>query len=156
MKKVRIIVKKGTEGKKFHIFNSPEALYIWLNDPELQIAQRLDSSLGSTIFLRPEEIMEIEWLGCEFFQENKQALCLNHVRLAKTMKVRGLDIGKLVGIHSGWITEDIVSFKSGSDGIVKRTKLTNKSKHKFNIGEIFESRGLSDEEAHKVAPRNVN
>ena len=156
MKKVRIIVKKGTEGKKFHIFNSPEALYIWLNDPELQIAQRLDSSLGSTIFLRPEEIMEIEWLGCEFFQENKQALCFNHVRLAKTMKVRGLDIGKLVGIHSGWITEDIVSFKSGSDGIVKRTKLTNKSKHKFNIGEIFESRGLSEDDAHSVTPQDIN
>lgn len=158
MKKVRIIVKKGAEDKKFHIFNSPEALYVWLNDPELQTAQRLDSSLGSTIFLRSEEIMEIEWLGCEFFQENKQTLCLSHIRLAKTMKVRGLNISKLVGIHSGWIIEDIVSFKSGSDGIIKRTKLTDKSKHKFNIGEIFESRGLSDanEDAHKVTPRDIN
>jgi hypothetical protein len=71
------------------------------------------------------------------------------------MKVRGLDIGKLVGIHSGWITDDIVSFKSGSDGIVKRTKLTNKSKHKFNIGEIFESRGLSEDDTHNVTPRDI-
>lgn len=146
MKKVRITVKKGSMGKKFPIFNSPEALYVWLNDPELQTALKLDHSLGSTVFLRPGEIMEIEWLGCEFFQEGGQTFCLNHVRLAKTMKIKGLDVNKIVGVHSGWVINEILSFNSGNDEDTKRLKLTLKSKHKFNIEELFLARGLAEKE----------
>jgi hypothetical protein len=133
-------------GKKFPIFNSPEALYVWLNDSELQTAQRLDPSLGSTVFLRSGEIMEVEWLGCEFFQEDGQTFCLNHVRLAKTMKIKGLDVNKIVGVHSGWVMNKILSFSSGDDTDIKLSKLTSKSKHKFDIAELFLSRGLIEKE----------
>lgn len=146
MKKIRITVKKGSMGKKFPIFNSPEALYVWLNDPELQTVLKLDHSLGSTVFLRPGEIMEVEWLGCEFFQEDGQTFCLNHVRLAKTMKIKGLDVNKIVGVHSGWVMNKILSFSSGDDADIKRSKLTSKSKHKFDIAELFLSRGLIEKE----------
>jgi len=158
MKKIRITVKKGSMGKKFPIFNSPEALYVWLNDPELQTAQRLDPSLGSTVFLRPGEIMEVEWLGCEFFQEDGQAFCLNHVRLAKTMKIKGLDVNKIVGVHSGWVINNILSFSSGGDDDVKRLKLTSKSKHKFNIEELFLARGLmaDDEDKREIDPASIH
>jgi len=158
MKKIRITVKKGSMGKKFPIFNSPEALYVWLNDPELQAAQRLEASLGSTVFLRPGEIMEVEWLGCEFFQEDGQFFCLNHVRLAKTMKIKGLDVNKIVGVHSGWVINDILSFNGGDDEDVKRLKLTPKSKHKFNIEELFRARGLmaDDEDKHEIDPASIH
>ena len=146
MKKIRITVKKGSIGKKFPIFNSPESLYVWLNDSELQTAQRLDPSLGSTVFLRSGEIMEVEWLGCEFFQEDGQTFCLNHVRLAKTMKIKGLDVNKIVGVHSGWVMNKILSFSSGDDTDIKLSKLTSKSKHKFDIAELFLSRGLIEKE----------
>lgn len=146
MKKVRITVNKGSLGKKFPIFNSPESLYVWLNDPELQAAPRMDSSLGSIIFLRPGETMEVEWMGCEFINDGGNIFRVDHVRLAKTMKVKSLALSNVVGIHSGWITSDIISFKSGSDQLTKRTRLTDKSKHKFDINEIFESRGLSEKD----------
>jgi len=157
MKKVRITVKKGSLGKKFPIFSSPEALYVWLHDPELQAAVRLDPSLGTMIFLRPGEIMEVEWLGCEFFQEDKQNLCINQIRLAKTMKIKGLDVSKVVGVHSGWTIKDIIHFKNGDDIDTKRFKLTSKSKHKFNIEELFQNRGLLDKDADiKIKPQDLH
>lgn len=157
MKKIRITVKKGSQGKKFPIFNSPEALYVWMHDPELQTAPRLDPALGSTIFLRPGEVMEIEWLGCEFFQEGKKIFQVDQVRLAKTMKIKALDVDKIIGVHSGWTSQDIVRFKSGDDLDIKRLKLTSKSRHKFNIEELFHARGLLDrDEEMKVEPKDLH
>ena len=151
MKKIRITIKKNSLGRKFQVFNSPEALYIWLHDPELQAMEKLDSSLGSTIILRPSETMEVEWMGCEFIDDGDNVIRVDQVRLAKTMKAKLLSSNNVIGIHTGWMTEDMISFKSGSDDIIKRTRLTNKSKHKFNISEIFASKGLleTDETIHK-------
>lgn len=144
-------------GKKFPIFSSPEALYVWLNDPELKSAPKLDPTLGSTIFLRPGEIMEIEWLGCEFFQENSKIYQIDQIRLAKTMKIKALDLNKVVGVHSGWTTREIISFKSGDDEDVRRQKLSQNSKHKFNIEELFEARGLLDkDEDIKIEPQDLH
>jgi len=95
--------------------------------------------------------MEIEWVGCEFIDDGDNVIRIDQVRLAKTMKAKLLSSNKVIGIHAGWTTEDMISFKKGSDDIIKRTRLTNKSKHKFNIDEIFESRGLleKDPTTHK-------
>ena len=151
MKKIRITIKKNSLGRKFQVFNSPEALYIWLHDPELQAMEKLDSSLGSTIILRPSETMEVEWIGCEFYNEDNTVLRMDQIRLAKTMKTKVLDTNKIIGIHNGWIIEKIMSFKSNEDDDVKVSKLTNKSKHKFNIEELFKFSGLleKDEIDHK-------
>lgn len=156
MKKVRITINKGSIGKKIPIFNSPESLYVWLNDPELQVAPRMDPSLGSIVFLRPGETMEIEWMGCEFINDGGRVFRVDQIRLAKTMKVKSLALNNVVGIHSGWITDDIISFKSGGDVDTKRTRLTHKSKHKFNIDEIFETRGLIEKDDYKVEPQDLH
>lgn len=157
MKKVRITAKKDSLGKKFPIFNSPEALYVWLNDPELQELPRLDPSLGSMILLRPGETMEVEWMGCEFYTEGNYVLCINQVRLAKTMKIKALDTNKIVGVHSGWTIDKIISFKNGEDTDVKRSKLTKRSKHKFNIEELFQNRGLLDkDDDFKSEPQDLH
>jgi len=151
LKKIRIVINKGASGKKFFIFNSPESLYVWINDPELREASRIDPDLGSVVTLKPGETMEIEWVGCEFIDDGDNVIRIDQVRLAKTMKAKLLSSNKVIGIHAGWTTEDMISFKKGSDDIIKRTRLTNKSKHKFNIDEIFESRGLleKDPTTHK-------
>lgn len=143
-------------GKKFPIFSSPEALYVWLNDPELKAAPRLDPTLGSTVFLRPGETMEVEWMGCEFFQEDGKIYQVDEIRLAKTMKVKALDLNKIVGVHSGWTTREIISFKSGCDDDVKRQKLTQSSKHKFDIEELFKARGLTDKEDIKIESQDLH
>lgn len=156
MKKVRITVVKGSQGKKFPIFKSPEALYVWMHDPDLQSTVRLDPTLGTSVFLRPGETMEIEWLGCEFLKEDNRIIRFDQVRLAKSMKIKALEANKVVGVHSGWTIEEIVSFKSGGDDDIKRVKLTTKSKHKFDIEELFAARGLSQkEDDYKVEPEDL-
>lgn len=147
MKKIRASVTRGSNGKKFHIFNSPESLYVWLNDPELKEASRLDPSLGTTIMLRPGETMEVEWMGCEYINEDNYTLRVDEVRLAKTIKIDQpkLKINNIVGIHSGWTSDHIISFNNNSDDDVKITRLSNKSKQKFDIEALFVSRGLSEE-----------
>ena len=151
MKKIRIVINKCSLGKKFPIFNSPESLYVWVNDPELRAASRVDPDLGSIVTLKPGETMEVEWIGCEFIDDGDNVIRVDQVRLAKTMKAKLLSSNNVIGIHTGWMTEDTISFKSGSDDIIKTTRLTNKSKHKFNISEIFASKGLleTDETIHK-------
>lgn len=155
MKKIRITAKKDSKGKKFPIFSSPEAFYVWMHDQELQNSAKLDPSLGSTIFLRPGEIMEVEWLGCEFFQENKVTICVDQIRLAKSINVNALGITSVIGVHEGWTTKEIIPFKSGESEGIRHLRLGNKSKHKFNIQELFEARGLIKEEKYKIDPQEI-
>lgn len=145
MKKVRITVNKGSAGKRFPVFQSPEALYVWKYDPEMHSIFRMDPALGTMIFLRPGEVMEIEWMGFEYIHDGDVSVRVDQIRLAKTIKVRALDKNKVVGIYSGWIADDVIKFKSGTDKDVKRLRLTNRSKHKFDISELFASRGLQEE-----------
>jgi len=156
VKKIRITINKGSIGKKFPIFNSPESLYVWLNDSELHNTSQLDPSLGSMVFLRPGEMMEMEWMGCEFIDDGSQVFRIDQIRLAKTIKAKSLLLNNIIGIHSGWTTDNIISFKSGSDLDSKRIKLTDKSKHKFNIDEIFESRGMNEKDDHVVESDDIN
>lgn len=147
MKKVRITVNKGSKGKSFNIFNSPESLYVWLNDDELQ-EDELDPSLGNTIHLKKGEVMEVEWCGCEYIYEHDRLLFrADYIRIGKLISTpsffsRGKNV---VGIQDGWIIDDIISFKSQSDDLTKTTKLTSRSKHKFNLDELFLARKSYDE-----------
>ena len=123
MKKVRITVKKGSPGKKFQIFNSPESLYVWMNDPELQVEEKLDSSLGVTVYLKQGEVMEVEWLGCEFINETSFYLRADYVRLGKHVKIGSSSVKEMIGIQDGWVVDE-----------------TNRSKHKFDLDELFFAR----------------
>lgn len=147
MKKVRITVTRGSQGKYFNIFNSPESLYVWLNDPELQ-ERKLDSSLGNTIHLKKGEVMEVEWCGCEYiYEQDKLLFRADYIRIGKLISTPGFfSKGKnVVGIQDGWIVDDIIAFKSGTDDATRTTKLTTRSKHKFNLDELFLARKSYDE-----------
>jgi len=150
MKKVRMTVDKDSSGKKIPVFSSPESLYVWLHDPELQDSQKIDPTFGSMIMLRPGEVMEVEWMGCEYVYEEQRTIRIDQIRLAKTIKIKSLKSSGVIGVHSGWTSEEIISFKSGTDGEIKRSKLTKKSKHKFNIQELFSVKGLESKEQPSV------
>lgn len=148
MKKVRITINKGHTDKEFKIFNSPESLYVWLNDTELQ-EENLDSSIGNIVNLKKGEIMEVEWRGCEYIYENDKLLFrADYIRIGKlinspSMFLKGKDV---VGIQDGWILSDTISFKSYSDEKTKTTKLTPRSKHRFDLDELFAARDEYDSE----------
>ena len=144
MKKMRITVNKGSSGKKFKIFNSPESLYVWLNDPDLQAEKKMDPSLGTEVHLKKGETMEVEWRGCEFIYEASFEARIDYIRLGKVVKVTPYLRKDLVGIQDGWIVEAIMAFKPGVDDDTKTTMLTKKSKHKFDLDMLFAA--MEDEE----------
>lgn len=152
MKKVRITVSKGSKGKDFRIFNSPESLYVWLNDPDLQTDDDLDPSLGNIVSLKRGEVMEVEWCGCEFMYENDVLLFrADYIRIGKLISEPTFFSGgkSVVGIQDGWVTSDMISFKSSVNDSTKTTKLTTKSKHKFDLDELFAAREAYDELSHE-------
>jgi hypothetical protein len=101
--------------------------------------------------------MEVEWMGCEFIHEDGKFLRIDQIRLAKTINVKSFKANNVVGVYKGWVTEEIIPFKSGSDDDIKRTKLTERSKHKFNIQELFAARGIEEkEEQHSVEPQDLH
>jgi len=141
MKKIRLTVNRGLSGKKFPVFNSTESLYVWLNDPEVKAAADIDPSLGTIVHLRNGETMEVEWRGCEFiYEENRLLFRADLIRLCKEIKVNTPLLKPLIGIHEGWVVSEVLSFEPKANKGVRTTKLTSRSRHKFNIDEIFESR----------------
>ncbi len=157
MKKIRITINKGATEKKFPVFNSPESLYVWLHDPVLQNNNRVDPDLGSIILLRPDEIMEIEWMGCEYIDDDHRILRVDQIRLAKTMKTKSSSLDNIIGVYSGWTIEDTISFKGGITADIRRSRLTPKSKHKFDIGELFAARDTQEKkDNHKIDPANLH
>jgi hypothetical protein len=147
MKKVRITTTRGSKGKNFKIFNSPESLYVWLNDPELQEDEDLDPTLGNIVNLRKGEVMEVEWCGFEhIYEDGRLQFRADYVKIGKliSVPVSFLDNKEIVGIQDGWVTSDILSCKSKTDESTKIVKLTARSKHRFNLDELFMAREAYD------------
>lgn len=147
MKKVRITTTRGSKGKDFKIFNSPESLYVWLNDPDLQEEDYLDPTLGNIVHLKRGEIMEVEWCGFEYvYEDGRLQFRADYVRIGKliSMPTAFLDNKEIVGIQDGWVTSDIISHKNKIDESTRVTKLTNRSKHRFDLDELFAAREAYD------------
>ena len=147
MKKVRITTT-DSKGKNFKIFNSPEAIYVWMNDPDLQDDDYMDPTVGNVVHLKKGEVMEVEWCGCEFIYEKESLLFrADYIRLGKQISEPTIftEGKKIVGIQDGWVTSDIINFKSGTDKLMKTTKLTPRSKHKFDLEELFSAREAYEE-----------
>lgn len=139
MKKIRISTKKGTIGKKFLVFNSPESLYVWLHDPDINNVKDLDPSLGTVVHLRGGEVMEVEWRGFEnVFEDNKLIMCANLIRLCKEINTSVKFAKPIVGIHEGWVTDEMMPFKTKVGKEFRTTLLTENSRHKFDLDQMFE------------------
>lgn len=117
----------------------------------------MDPDLGSIILLKPAETMEVEWMGCEFIDDGGLIFRADQIRLAKTMKIKSSSLNNVVGVYDGWTTEDIISFKNNSDVDARCSRLTTKSKHKFDINELFEARAaLKEKENDKIDPTRLH
>lgn len=158
MKKVRINLVRGVKDKRFVVFNSPESLYVWLNDPDLQKENenKVDPTLGIPIVLRSGETMEVEWRGCEFIKDGSFEVRADYVRIGKQIKTKSSFSKNLIGIHYGWIADSTITFKTKAGEEIRTTLLTPKSKHKFNLDELFETYGKSDLEEPEIDLNNLS
>jgi hypothetical protein len=111
VKKIKITVNDDSQGKTFTLFPTPEALFVWLTDPDC------DEDIPGIehVKISPGEFIEAEWCGCEnIFVTTNEAVTLNMIRLARAHRSENSS-GLLVDTFIGWTTKDIVPFKNYAD-----------------------------------------
>lgn len=151
MKKVRIITKEDRT-KDYHLFDSPEALYLWLNEVE---DDAINNPEGCDIVtLNPDEFIEAEWLGCEFVNEgNSYHSRLDFIRLAKRSKKIDPN-GNIVSIHCGWIDSSEMSFNDEECFDSYTLKLTDPTQWELDLDLLFDE-GEEDSEKNSITEETV-
>jgi hypothetical protein len=133
MKKLRIDIKPDRY-RRYDLFNSVEALYIWLSEDttlEKFIANNSDCIIPVELD-EDGQWLEIEWMGCEFVRKN----CMHYVRIARaTPKHDGQGIS--LGIYAGWIHNDHLSFKDAEDDEIIVKRVDNEGK--IDMEQVFKT-----------------
>lgn len=113
MKKVKINLRQGSPGKKFYLFPTPEALYVWLC--ALERGETVQVPDIQELLLEPEGFIEAELRGFEYSYEggNKHRR-LDLVRLGKAQKPKNSS-GLLVTIHTGWVAGGLMPMQDYVD-----------------------------------------
>lgn len=115
MKKVKITLRPGAPGKKFYLFPSSEALYVFLCS--LERNEQVQIPGIEEILLEPGGFIEAELRGFEYSYEGAQKYKrLELIRLGKAQQPKNSS-GLLVTIHSGWVSSGLLPMRhySGTD-----------------------------------------
>jgi hypothetical protein len=115
MKKVRITLKEGSTGRKFYLFPSPEALYVWAC--ALEKDEQVIISDIHEIVLEPGGFIEAELTGFEYAYEDMKSTKhkrLDRIRLGLAMQPKNA-AGLEVSTHVGWVTGTLLPMKRYSD-----------------------------------------
>lgn len=131
MKKIRIEIKDDRY-KCYDLFDTVEALYVWLSEGiglDRFIAENEDC-------ITPVELdedgqwLEIEWMGAEYTPRH----VLHYVRIARaTPKADG--VGFSLGIYAGWIHGSQLKFADSEDENTVTRRIDSESQ--INMDEIF-------------------
>lgn len=127
MKKFKLSVKKGSPQKNIWLFSDPESLVIWLVDFKANLNELPDLCQDTTcVTIRPEDRVEIEWMGCEYIYDHIEPIRLNLVRLVKASPPQSPKTSKkglFVTGYSGWIVDELLPLRHNvrsDDLVVKR------------------------------------
>lgn len=123
MKKVSITLKNGSTGRKFFLFPSAEALYVWAN--ALERGEQIVIDGIQEIVLEPGGFIEAELRGFEYDYDDQVAdngfksLSLKHkrydlIRLGKAHQTQNAS-GLEASIHSGWVLGSMLPMRTYSD-----------------------------------------
>ena len=113
MRKVKITLKPGSTGKKFYLFPTAEALYVWLC--ALEKGEQVQVPDIEELVLEPQGFIEVELRGFEYSYEDRQTYRrLDLVRLGKA-QVPQNSSGLLVTIHTGWVSGGLMPMRLYSD-----------------------------------------
>lgn len=132
MKKVKVTLRPESPGKKFYLFPTAEALYVWLCATErgehVQVPDIVE------LLLEPEGFIEAELRGYEYSHEEAgRYRRLDLVRLGLAQKPKNAS-GFLVTTHTGWVSGGLLPLRRYSDQDVDVVPITDEeSKMKFDV-----------------------
>ena len=145
MKKIRIELKPHVESKIIMLYDSPEALYLNLEDPEEM------GAIGSIpVKINAGEFIEAEWRGCEFVKDGDDWIRFDSIRMAKNTPTKNSS-GSLVSIYYGWVNADILSFNDKEDADSYTLRLLSPADWKMDLGLLFMD-DKQDSEIEKLIP----
>lgn len=149
MKKVRIELKPDVKTKAILVFESSEALYLWLSEP----GAPPPADGAFFIDINEGEFIEAEWRGYEIAYDGPTHRRLDAVRLAKCGPSKNSG-GAIVGLHSGWTTDDQITFKDREDEDSYTITLHRPEDWRLDLGLLFQDGDDSepDEASGNVDP----
>jgi|SRR5581483_753728 len=122
MKKVRITLKPNSPGRKFHLFPSSEALYVWACALERNEQVQVDGI--HELVLEPGGFIEAELRGFDYAYDDAvepgkiptsvKGKRLDLVRLAKAHEPQNAS-GTEVSTHAGWVMGNMLPMKRYND-----------------------------------------
>jgi len=145
MKKIRLELKPHVESKTITLYDSPEALYLNLEDPGEM------GAIGSIpIKINIGEFIEAEWRGCEFVKDGDEWIRFDSIRMAKNTPTKNSS-GSLVSIYYGWVNSNILSFNDKEDADSYTIRLLSPADWKMDLGLLFMD-DKEDSEIEKLFP----
>lgn len=113
VKKVKVTLRFGSLGKKFYLFPSAEALYVWTC--ALERNEQIQVPGIEELLLEPGGFIESELRGFEYvFEEKNKFRRFDFIRLARASQSLNSS-GLLVTVHSGWVTGGLLPMKNYND-----------------------------------------
>jgi hypothetical protein len=135
MKKVSVILKTTSPGKKIYLFPSAEALYLWTCAMERN--EQLEVPGLEELLVEPGGFIEAELRGFDYAYEGGQKFRrLDFIRLAKASQPRNAS-GLLVTTHMGWVSGGLLPMKDYVDSDIEIQLLTNDDPGKLDLAHLF-------------------
>lgn len=134
MKKVKITLRPGSPGKKFYLFPSSEALYVWLCTVER--CETIQIPDIEELFLEPGGFIEVELRGFEYtYEGGGKFRRLELIRLGKTQATSNAS-GILVSTHKGWVSGGLLPMKHYSDADID-ARVLREGESKLDLATLF-------------------
>lgn len=143
MKKVKVTLKPGSPGRKFFLFPSAEALYVWACALERNEQVQVDGI--NELVLEPGGFIEAELRGFEYAYDSATSLKnkrLDLVRLGKARTPQNA-AGTEVSIHIGWVTGNLLPMRPYSDAHIDVTLLAE-HEAKLDLSTLFKDEAGDD------------
>ncbi len=119
MKKVKITLKDGSTGRKFFLFPSAEALYVWAC--ALERNENLVVDGIQELVLEPGGFIEAELMGFEYVYDDATSMKhkrLDLIRLGKAHQTKNAS-GLEASTHMGWALGNMLPMKRYSDAHIE-------------------------------------
>lgn len=134
MKKVKITLRPGSPGKKFYLFPTAEALYVFLCS--LERNEQVQVPGIEEIVLEPGGFIEAELRGFEYSYEGGQKFKrLELIRLGKAQAPKNSS-GLLVTIHAGWVSSGLLPMRQWTDSDIEARPL-NAEEARLDLPVLF-------------------
>jgi hypothetical protein len=143
VKKVRITLKPNSPGRKFHLFPSAEALYVWACALERNETVQVEGI--QELVLEPGGFIEAELRGFDYAYDegvkpgqiptSVRGKRLDLIRLGKAHEPQNAS-GTEVSTHAGWVLGNMLPMKRYSDPHIDVVPI-NEADAKLDLAALF-------------------